>query len=311
MPTLAQIGDNALRKLGLGVGNHEITLAFASISDLDTITVSGITLICNTGASPIYETAAFKKETDGPATAQNLVDLITSIFDDSTGVSASASSSVVTVIGARSVATSNASGFAISQAQRQDEPPLSSDIQQWTLDAQLDVTDKVADSALAAGDSGNMVAEFSVTGADSALVALDRPTGLLRIIEATAQIASDAQNYRLRKVERGIMLTIREGTNSLFKVETADAAQKFVSLWNDKIQFSDAPVTATTPLIIGVKEPQEVLNVACDLPDHLIPYVEDYVVVKALLQKEQAGLASTRYQMYLADLGAINARYGR
>lgn len=311
MPTLAQIGNNALRKLGLGVGNHTITLTFASIVDLDTITVSGITLICNTGANPVYETAAFQKITDEPATAQNLVDLITSIFDDSTGISASALGSVVTVIGARSVISSNTSGFSVNQSQRQDEPPLSSDIQQWTRDAQLDVTDKVVDSALAAGDSGSMVAEFSVVGADSSLVALDRPMGLLRIIEATAEIASDTKAYRLRKVERGVMLTIREGTNSLFKVETTDAAQKFVSLWNGKIQFSDAPLNGTTPLIIGVKEPQESLNVACDLPNHLIPYVEDYVVVKVLLQKEQLGLANTRYQMYLADLGAINARYRR
>ncbi|KKL53016.1 hypothetical protein LCGC14_2279680, partial [marine sediment metagenome] len=164
--TLAQLSDRARRKMGLGLGSHTVTLTYASIADQDTVTVHGIVLTCFTG-SPVTELAQFKKETNATATGANLADLINAIFDTTagllqSGVSASASSGVVTVTGARLVDTDNTTGFAISASSTSDEPPFTSDFDQWILDGQLDVISKASFGALAAGETGKIIEEFSL-----------------------------------------------------------------------------------------------------------------------------------------------------
>lgn len=258
--TLAQLSDRARRKMGLGLGSHTITLTYASIADQDTVEVHGIVLTCFTGA-PVTELAQFKKETNATATGANLADLINAIFDTTagllqSGVSASASSGVVTVTGARSITTSKAAGFAISASTTSDEPPFTSDFDQWILDGQLDVISKASFGALAAGETGKIIEEFNLSGADGSLVALSKPTNLLKPEIVTAKIGSDSQNYQLNQVSPSLLLDIRDGSNTIYKVDSGDGATKYWSFWNEKIQFSAAPASSSTPTIIGIKKPQ-------------------------------------------------------
>lgn len=98
-----------------------ITLTYASMANLDTLTVAGVTLTCVTGTP---SGAQFKKVTDGPTTAANLVALINANTSTSKYVIASAVASVVTVtclvkgeIGNLvGLATSNGTGAAVSAA---------------------------------------------------------------------------------------------------------------------------------------------------------------------------------------------------
>ena len=170
MATLAALGDNARRKMNLGLGEHTVTITYASVADGDTVTVHGIILTCITGSAAV-ELAQFKKETNATATGDNLEDLIDAIFDSTTGVSAASSAGVVTITGAKSVTTDNATGFAISSSSYQDEPPYTSDFDQWILDGQLDVAGKVVNEGLIAGDSG-LSEEFDLTGLGSFTVTL-------------------------------------------------------------------------------------------------------------------------------------------
>ncbi len=255
MATLAELGDRARRKMNLGLGEHTVTITYASVADGDTVTVHGIVLTCDTSAAA-FEKAMFLKTGDAGDTADNLEDLIDAIFDSTTGVSSSSDgSSIVTITGARSVTTSNASGFAISSSSYQDEPPYTSDFDQWILDGQLDVADKVVNEALIAGDSG-LSEEFSLDG-DGSATGIALPTNFYRAIEVTAKIESDDALYWLKRVDVDDMLRIRGGFHPLFKVKTADKALKYWAFYDDKIQFSAAPVSGTaTAKIIGIKTPQ-------------------------------------------------------
>ena len=172
MATLAAISDNVRRRLGLGLGDHTVTLTYASIADQDTVTVHGIVLTCITGAAAV-ELAQFKKETDATATGDNLEDLIDAIFDSTTGVSASSSSGVVTITGARSVVTSNATGFAISTSTTQDEPPFTSDIDQWIINGQQWLTDMLVDEALMSKGTGSTYTVTCATALEDDYVDID------------------------------------------------------------------------------------------------------------------------------------------
>lgn len=98
-----------------------ITLTYASVANLDTVTVAGITLTCVTGTPT---GAQFKKVTDGPTTAANLAALINSLATLNIYVSATSSGSVVTVKANQAgvvgnlitLATSNGTGFGLSAA---------------------------------------------------------------------------------------------------------------------------------------------------------------------------------------------------
>lgn len=254
MATLIQQGDRVRRKLGLGLGEHTITLTYASIADQDTVTVHGIILTCITGSAAV-ELAQFKKETSATATAANLEDLIDAIFNSTTGVSAAAAAGVVTITGALSVTTSNATGFAISSSTYQDEPPYTSDIDQWVLDGELDVADKLVNEALLAGDSG-LSEVFPLTG-DGSSTGIALPTNFLRPLEVRAKIGSDSALYWLVRVEPEEMLQIREGRHPVHKVKSDDKAFKYWTIYDDKVQFSAAPVSgAAMAEIIGIKTPQ-------------------------------------------------------
>ncbi len=402
MATLAALGDNARRKMNLGLGEHTVTITYASVADGDTVTVHGIVLTCITGSAAV-ELAQFKKETSATATGDNLEDLIDAIFDSTTGVSAASSAGVVTITGARSVTTDNAAGFAISSSSYQDEPPYTSDFDQWILDGQLDVAGKVVNEGLIAGDSG-LSEEFSLTGLGSftvtlvsvveddtvtvdgiVMIAKDAattevadfittgtdnqdaqnlddligvifgsttsvtvsvatnvvtiagaktvvssnatrlavatvsdgsatmiaiPSNLFRPIEVRAKIGSDSALYWLQKVDVDDMIRIREGTHPLYEVNAADKARKYWSDYDDKIQFSAAPVSgAAMAKIIGIKTPQTVKTVACELPSHLQPLVEDYAVVQVYRQKQRLDLSEALFQSYLSNLNIVNQRY--
>ena len=407
MATLVEQGDRTRRKLGLGLGEHAITLTYASIADGDTVTVHGIVLTCITGSAAV-ELAQFKKETDAAATAANLEDLIDAIFDSTTGVSAASSAGVVTITGALSVTTSNSAGFAISSSSYQDEPPYTSDIDQWILDGELDVADKLVNEALLAGDSG-LSEVFPLTG-DGSSTGIALPTNFLRALEVRAKIGSDSALYWLVRVEPEDMLQIREGRHPVHKVNSADKAFKYWTIYDDKVQFSAAPVSgAAMAEIIGIKTPQttkagtnvwtitvtdaqmaandtitidgiemvvkaaattevadfikagsdnasaqnlddvignifksagvtvsvatnvvtvtgarsittskaaafaisETTAAQSELPSHLQPLAQDYAVIQVYKQMQRYDMANVAHQMYLANIQAMNARYGQ
>lgn len=407
MATLIEQGDRTRRKLGLGLGEHTVTLTYASIASGDTVTVHGIILTCFT-TSPLTELAMFKKETDAGAVADNLEDLIDAIFDSTTGVSAASSAGVVTITGARSVTTNNAAGFAISSSTYQDEPPYTSDIDQWVLDGELDVADKLVNEALLAGDSG-LSEVFPLTG-DGSSTGIALPSNFLRALEVRAKIGSDSALYWLVRVEPEDMLQIREGRHPVYKVNATDKAFKYWTIYDDKVQFSAAPVVgAAMAEIIGIKTPQttkagtdvwtitvtdaqmaandtitidgiemvvkaaattevadfikagsdnasaqnlddvignifksagvtvsvaanvvtvtgarsiatskaaafaisETTAAQSELPSHVQPLAQDYAVIQAYKQMQRYDMASAAQQMYLANIQAMNARYGQ
>ncbi|KKK95858.1 hypothetical protein LCGC14_2668590, partial [marine sediment metagenome] len=172
MATLAAISDNVRRRLGLGLGDHTVTLTYASIADGDTVTVHGIVLTCITGAAAV-ELAQFKKEANATATGDNLEDLIDAIFDSTTQISSSSSAGVVTITGARSVVTDNATGFVISSSSTQDEPPFTSDIDQWIKDGQLWLADMLVDEALMAKGTGSTYTVTCATALEDDYVDID------------------------------------------------------------------------------------------------------------------------------------------
>ena len=241
--TLAALSDQVRRRLGLGLGEHTVTITYASVADGDTVTVHGITLTCITGSAAV-ELAQFKKETNAGAVADNLEDLIDAIFDGTTGVSSSSdSSSIVTITGARSVTTDNSTGFTISSSTYQDEPPYTSDIDQFLLDGQLDLANKCVDEALIAGNTG-LSEKFSLIG-DGSSTEIDLPDEFLRDRIVRAQIGSDSALYKLIKVSIDELFVIREGKHSYYKVDSADGAQKYYAIYDDQIYFSAAPVGGT------------------------------------------------------------------
>lgn len=255
MATLSALGDRVRRRLGLGLGSHTVTITYASVADGDTVTVHGVILTCDDSAAA-FELAQFKKETDAGAVADNLEDLIDAIFDGTTGVSSSSdSSSIVTITGARSVTTSNATGFAISSSTYQDEPPYTSDIDQFILDGQYDIADKCVDEALMAGGSG-LAEKFNLTG-DGSATEIALPTNFLRETTVRAEIGSDSALYRLEKVSLAELFIIREGKHNLYKVDSADGATKYYAIADDQVYFSAAPVSgAAMAIVYGIKAPQ-------------------------------------------------------
>ena len=401
MATLSALGDNARRKMNLGLGSHTVTVTLSSAVADDTITVHGIVLTFKAVATT--EVADFIVETSDAASAANIEDVINAIFDSTTGISASTSGNVVTITGAKSVTTDNAAAFAITSSTYQDEPPYTSDIDQWILDGQLDVSGKVVNEGLIAGDSGlseefdltglgsftvtlvsaveddtvtvdgivmvakdaatTEVADFITTGtnnqdaqnlddligvifgsttsvtvsvaanvvtiagaktvvssnatrlavatvSDGSATRIAIPSNLFRPIEVRAKIGSDSDLYWLQKVDVDDMIRIREGTHPLYEVNAADKARKYWSDYDDKIQFSAAPVSGSAMAkIIGIKTPQTVKTVACELPSHLQPFVEDYAVVQAYRQMQRLDLSESLFQAYLSNLNIVNQRY--
>lgn len=309
MATLAQLGDRARRKMNLGLGEHTVTITYASVADGDTVTVHGIILTCITGSAAV-ELAQFKKETDAAATAANLEDLIDAIFDSTTGVSSSSSAAVVTITGARSVTTSNSSGFAISSSSYQDEPPYTSDIDQFLLDGQLDIANKCIDEALLAGSTG-LSETFSLIG-NGVSSNINVPSEFLRDRTVSAKIGNDSALYRLKKVSIDEMLVIREGKHDLYKVDSADGATKYYAIYDDQVYFSAPPVAgADMAFIYGIKRPQEVKATECDLPNHLEPLLVDYAVGKVYEQMQRYDMAGALLQFYMSSIMLINQQYSR
>lgn len=309
MATLAALGDRVRRRLGLGLGSHTVTITYASVADGDTVTVHGIILTCITGSAAV-ELAQFKKETSATATGDNLEDLIDAIFDGTTRVSAASSAGVVTITGARSVTTDNATGFAISSASYEDEPPYTSDIDRFILDGQLDIADKCVDEALMAGGVG-LSETFSLTG-DASKYNLDLPANFLRASNVTAKIRSDDDNYLLKRVSLSELLLIRESKHDLYKVDNADGATKYYALADDDIYLSAPPaVGAGTVVIYGIMTPQTTKATECSLPAHLEPLLVDYAVSKVYEQMQRYDMANALMQFYMQSIMIINQQYGR
>lgn len=308
MSTLAELNDDTRRAMGLALGSHTITVTtFGGIADGEIITVHGIILTQKDSATT--EFAGYIAETSNNATAANIADLINAVFDSTTGISASDSGAVVTVTGARSVTTDiDSTDITISTASTQDEPPTTTDIAQWVLDAQLDIVNKLLDPALTSGDAG-LSEVVSLADSSGTSVELAKPTDMQRPVEVRAQIGSDSQLYRLIRVTPRDMLGIREGKSDFYKVDPADGADKYWSMFDDKIQFSAAPVTgADKSTIQYIKDPQETFGSECDLPDNLQYLVVKYASAQGYKQRQNMNLFSMIFQEYAADIGGINAR---
>ena len=173
----------------------------------------------------------------------------------------------------------------------------------------MDVADRVSNRALMAGDTGLMEV-FPLTG-DGSAVAIAKPANLLRPIEVRAQIGTDTALYRLIRLSSAEMLHVRQNDHSYYKVDSADKAQKYWSMWDDKVQFSAAPANgAGKAEVIGVKTPQTTKTTESELPAHIQPLVEDYAVFHAYAQMQRNDLAGFHYQKYIADIAAINRTYG-
>lgn len=308
MATLAAISDNVRRRLGLGLGSHTITVSdYSNIAADSTITVHGITLTMKAAATT--EVADFIAQTSNNATAQNIDDLIGNIFDGTTGVSVSVSGAVVTVTGAKSVTSSDSTRLTVSSSTYQDEPPYTSDIDQWILDGQNHFVDVFSNRVLMSGFPG-LGEKFSLTG-DGTATEINLPSDFVRESVVTAQIGSDAALYRLILVTLEELFLIRNGRHSTMKVNAADKAEKYYAIADDQMYFSAAPVSgAEKVLIYGIKEPQTAKASECDLPDHLEPLLEDYVVIRAYEQMQRYDMARALWEHFMANVDRINNNYG-
>ena len=300
MATLATLEDQVRDKLNLAHSDITITLTYGNIADADTVTIDGIVLTCQTDTNPPYELANFKKETDAPATATNLNDLISAIFGSSSGTTSTVSSNVVTVVGASTIVTSKTSGFAIADSTSGgDSPPTSAVIDQWILDAQNEIVNLLVDDAL-----WPLVEYSQANGGGNTGQTI--PSDTVRILSVAYKPSGGSVTFA-QPVSPAMLDQVTDGNNSMFTTSS-----KYWAIKNGQIELSSAALDEGNSFEVQyVKSPQTTRGSECDLPNFLEPLVVDYAVAEAKKQVEEYADAAAIKGEFYQKIGAINQRFTR
>ena len=311
MATLASLADRVRRKLGLSTGSHSIVCDFSEGAANNYLEIDGIRLICETSTGNMANQASINLTTDDNTTAANLNTTIAAVFAGHPSISASVSTATVTVVGARTISTDDTALFAITESASQDEPPLTSDIDQWLLDGQLDLLSKLNDGAIKtaanSGGSAIFVATTIANGSD-AITELAKPSPVLRIIDVSYQTMVSGDGYkRAERVPYDLLLDIQDGTSSFYKTYSATPVNnRFYSIVGNKLVLSQA--TGNNIKYTAVIIPDETRTNACDLPVTMHTMLVDYACAQALYQLGKDAEAQATMARYMQDIQVMNMR---
>ena len=308
MATLNELVVQVKKRLGLNRGSHAITCNASDPVDGDTITINGLILTVHTSAQASKWSVTLSTNTSTMATY--LKTSIDNVMSSTQGITASRDTNVVTVAGARTVETSNASAFKVAPSDTEMEPPIYSDVFDWIKEGQLDVANKLSDQALIA-EATDMIEEVTNIETSAGGVTLTPPTDLLRpvVFRYKTQIPMDEVN-RAEKVPFDLLMDIRDNRHPFFKPSNnPQDGNKWYSIFNKLIQLSEKADTVSDAEMLYVKKPQTTAGTECDLPESLEKMVVDYACSKALNSIGKEEEAQIYLQQYLVDMQTFNAKY--
>lgn len=308
MATLNELAVQVKNKLGLTQGSHEITCAASDPVDGDTITINGLILTVHTSAQASKWSVTLS--TTPTAMATNLETSINNVMSSTQGVTVSRAVSVLTITGARTVETSNASSFVITLIDSEMEPPIYSDIIEWIKEGQLDIANKISDQALIA-EATDMIEEVTNIETSAGGITLTPPTDLLRpiVFRYKTQVPMDEVN-RAEKVPFDLLMDIRDNRHPFFKPSNnPQDGNKWYSIFNKLIQLSEKADAVLDAEMLYVKKPQTTAATECDLPESLEKIAVDYACSKALNSIGKEEEAQIYFQQYMLDIQMFNGRY--
>ncbi len=310
MATLASLADRVRRKLGLSTGSHSIVCDFSEGAANNYLEIDGIRLICETSTGNMANQASINLTTDDNTTAANLNTTIAAVFAGHPSISASRDTATVTVVGARTISTDDTALFAITESASQDEPPLTSDIDQWLLDGQLDLLSKLNDGAIktAANSGGSAIFDTGSITVGGTWTSAGIPSTVLRIIDVSYQTAVSGDSVqRAERVPYDLLLDIQNGNNSFYKTYAATPVNnRFYSIVGNSLHFSQA--TNANVQYTAVLIPDETRTNACDLPVTMHTMLVDYACAQALYQLGKDAEAQATMARYMQDIQVMNMR---
>ena len=325
MATLAQLEDRARRRCNLDSGLHTITCEDPNPTNGDTITIDDTVFTVNSSAGGVVSKAHILSNTTPATQATNIATAINNVF--ASKISASADSAVVTITGARKISiTQNLVSFTLAQTSSEDEPPLTSDIDQWLLDAQNDIMNKLPIQMFTHNSTSgveNLIVKETRDGSQLA-VRTDIPLSgnaassttypVFKVLELAWQ--TDDQGGVADSIIKGehvpydLFDQITSGTHPFFSNAIVDNSlpwrNKFWTIFNGDIKIS--PITKNTTntyRITYVRTPNATRTGECSLPPNLQNVMVTYAAGRIYEQLGNYELAGVMKQEYLAELSAV------
>ena len=324
MATLAQLEDRARRRCNIDSGLHTITCEDPNPTNGDTITIDDTVFTLNSSAG-ISSKAHILLNTTPATQAANIVTAITNVF--ASKISASADSAVVTITGARTISiTQTNAAFTLAQTSSEDEPPLTSDIDQWLLDAQNDIMNKVPIQMFTHNSTSgaeNLIVNETRDGSQLAVrtniplaggAASSTTYPVFKVLELAWQ--AEDQNSVADSITIGehvpydLFEQIQSGEHPFYSNSIVDNSlpwkNKFWTIFNGDIKISPITKNSTnTYRITYVRTPNETRTSECSLPPNLQNIMVTYAAGRIYEQLGNYELAAAMKQEYLAELQTV------
>ena len=324
MATLAQLEDRARRRCNIDSGLHTITCEDPDPTNGDTITIDDTKFTLNSSAG-ISSNAHILLNTTPATQAANIVNAVRNVF--ASKISISRADNVVTITGARTISiTQTNAAFTLAQTSSEDEPPLTSDIDQWLLDAQNDIMNKVPIQMFTHNSTSgteNLIVNETRDGSQLA-VRTDIPLAggaassttypVFKVLELAWQ--AEDQNSVADSITIGehvpydLFEQIQSGEHPFYSNSIVDNSlpwkNKFWTIFNGDIKIS--PITKNTTntyRITYVRTPNETRTAECSLPPNLQNIMVTYAAGRIYEQLGNYELAGAMKQEYLAELQTV------
>ena len=324
MATLADLENQVRRRMSLESGSHTILCNSANPTDDDTIVVDDTIFTIHTSAQAskasitLHATEATQATNIGTAFTNVLGDRYTNSVDTAT----------VTLTGARTVSatTVNADVFTITTASTEDEPPRTSDIDQWLVDAQNDLMLKLPLDALtsetAGSDNTSLLRSVDITLAsaqnfvpltEAEIVAVGN---VFRVVDFefkadSSVLASDEVEHATR-VPYDLLQKIIRGDHPFYKTNTTRAPMgtKWYAVYDNRIYTNcDIETTAGDARLLFVLYATETRTAECDMPEFLQPLMVMYASANGYESLGDTEMSVKLKQEYLGEIQAITQRF--
>ena len=325
MATLAQLEDRARRRCNIDSGLHTITCEGTDPTNGDIITIDDTAFIVHDSAQA--NRAHISRDATPATQAADIVASINAVFISTHKISASADGAVVTITGARKISiTQTAASFTLAQTSSEDEPPLTSDIDQWLLDAQNDIMNKVPIQLFTHNSTSgteNLIVNESRNGnslADRTEIPLaggaasTTSYAVFKVLElawATADQGGASDSITIGEhVPYDLFEQIQSGEHPFYSNAIVDNSlpwkNKFWTIFNGDIKISPAVDNASNKYrITYIRTPNETRASECSLPPNLQNIMVTYAAGRIYEQLGNYELASVMKQEYLSELSAI------
>ena len=325
MATLAQLEDRARRRCNIDSGLHTITCEDPDPTNGDTITIDDTVFTVNSSAGGVASKAHILSNTTPATQATNLATAINNVF--ASKISASADTAVVTITGARKISiTQTAASFTLAQTSSEDEPPLTSDIDQWLLDAQNDIMNKVPIQLFihnSTSGTENLIVNESRNGnsladrteiplAGGAATTTSYPVfKVLELAWAAADQGGESDSITIGEhVPYDLFEQIQSGEHPFYSNAIVDNSlpwkNKFWTIFNGDIKISPAVDNASNKYrITYIRTPNETRASECSLPRNLQNIMVTYTAGRIYEQLGNYELATVMKQEYLSELSSV------